>query len=461
MTPDFRNRLATIDRSGGRIQLFPAEVRGFWRTRRNWVQGFLILFFLCLPWIKINGEPTVLVDFQRKVFIFFGLEFWAHDGFYVFFLLAFAAVGLALLTALFGRAWCGWACPQTVFLDGVFRKIETWIEGGHLQRRELQKAPWTYKKILKKTSKWSLFILFSILITHSFLAYFFSPEKILGMMTQSPIENQTEFIFILFINSLFLFNFAWFREQFCLIVCPYGRIQSILMDSHSLTVHYDTARGEPRKRKGVAQLPVQQGACVDCRKCVQVCPTGIDIRNGLQMECISCTACIDACDSIMTKTRQPPGLIAYRSLRGQKPKIFRFRTLFYGAMLLFLSGTFAYFALSRKNIEVLLLRALDTPYFELSDSSGNRYIANAYRLRIHNQTRSSVSIQLAALLSELPKESQVEFPKNEMTLKVDEFRAIPFLVKVPVASLQSKRQLKIKIQVNDQIREADFVSPTF
>lgn len=459
MSSDFRDRLASIDRSGGRIPLFPAEVRGVWRTRRTWVQGVLIVLFLALPWIKIAGEPAVFIDLQKKILILFGVKFWAHEGIYVFFLLAALAMQLALLATLFGRAWCGWACPQTVFLDGVFRRIELWTEGNHLQRRQLAKDPWSLSKARKKFAKWLLFVGFSVLITHSFLAYFLTWEKVASMVTHSPDENWGEFVFILFVNALFLFNFTWFREQFCLIVCPYGRIQSILMDSHSLTVHYDAKRGEPRK--GLATSATQRGACVDCRKCVQVCPTGIDIRNGSQLECIACTACIDACDEIMVKTKQPKGLISYRTLHGLKPQVLRFRTIFYGILLLGLSSAFAFSAVSRNNLEVLLLRALDAPYMEYTDSRGQKMIANSYRLRIHNRTSASLPLTLNVLPSDLPAATQYDFPKESLVLNVNEFRAIPFVVRVPVSHLQAQNHLKIKIQINNETREAEFVSPTF
>lgn len=458
MTPDFRDRLASVESNGTRIPLFPAEVRGYWRTRRNYVQYFLMFLFLFLPWLKVNSNPAVLIDIQNKTFIFFGFKFWAYDGPYLFYILGFLTIGLALLTALFGRAWCGWACPQTVFLDGLFRKIEVWVEGGHLQRRELAKAPWNKSKLAKKILKWSLFILSSAIITHSFLAYFWGPEKVLSMLAEDPRNNWGSFVFIIVVNSLFLFNFTWFREQFCLIVCPYGRFQSVLLDSNSLNVHYDSKRGEPRRAP--QQKSETQGACVDCKRCVQVCPTGIDIRNGSQMECIACTACIDACDEIMVKTKQPKGLISYRTSHNKRPYFFRPRILAYGFILLILTAFFSYSLFSRRPLETNLLRALDTPYFEIKDSENHIYIANSYRLRIHNQTDNPIDLNLSSVPSALPPDAQYGFPNEAVKLSADETRVLPFIVKIKKKKIPKEKKLKIKVKINDEILEADFVSPS-
>ncbi|MBX2987213.1 MAG: cytochrome c oxidase accessory protein CcoG [Bdellovibrionaceae bacterium] len=454
MSTDFRDRPSMLDQYGGRLPLFPAEVRGVWRSRRTVVQVVLMLVFLLLPWIHINGAPAVLMDLGQHRFAFFGLKLWAHDSPLLFPVLGIFALGLALVTALYGRIWCGWACPQTVFLDGVIRRIERWTEGTHLQRRALAAAPWSFDKARRKVLKWALFVLFTILLTHTFLAYFFGTDGVLSMLARDPRENWGAFVFILFANGLMLFDLAWFREQFCMIVCPYGRIQSVLMDRQTVVVQYDSARGEPRKAKGVAA----PGACVSCNRCVNVCPTGIDIRNGLQLECISCTACIDACDDVMEKTKQPKGLIRHFALN-PGPSIWRRpRILLYLIALLLLAGSLIFALSSHSTLSVTVLRALDTPYFERQNENGEAIIVNSYRLHAHNQTDAALRMQVSL---ESTPEATLRVPESMLELKQDQSRMIPFTVEVPKTSLQGRGGLPLKIRVQEQTYEVEFVAPHF
>ena len=288
------DRLASLDKMGGRLFIYPAQVRGFFRKWRTVTQIILIAIFLLLPWIKIGGQQAVLLDLPGRKFALFGVTFWAHDAPMIFFVLAILTMSLALMTALWGRVWCGWACPQTVFIDGVFRRIEELIEGNHIERRKLDDAPMDAKKFFKRSLKWILFTAVTLVITHSFLAYFVGADRLVEMVQHKPAENWTNFLIILVTSGIILFDFAWFREQFCIIACPYGRFQSVLMGPRSKNVVYDYNRGEPRKGKAPKG---EEADCVNCYRCVQVCPTGVDIRRGTQMECIACTACIDACDS--------------------------------------------------------------------------------------------------------------------------------------------------------------------
>lgn len=314
------DRLGTTDETGRRIFPQPADVRGKYRTRRNWVEAALILFFLVLPWIRIGGRQALLLDIANRHFEIFGLTLRAHDAPLLVFVLAIFFFGLFFATAMWGRVWCGWACPQTVFIDGVYRRIERWIEGGALERRRLDRAPWSLNKAWKRTLKWSAFTAVSLVVAHSFLAYFVGVEELAVMIRHSPFEHPSTFVFMAVMTLVLLFDFGWFREQFCVIACPYGRFQSVLMDSRSTIVAYDVDRGEPRATPQAKQLAKthggQLGDCVNCYRCVQVCPVGIDIRRGVQMECIACTACIDACDDVMTKIKKPVGLIRYDSLAG-------------------------------------------------------------------------------------------------------------------------------------------------
>ena len=312
------DRLSTTDEQGRRIFLHPADVQGFFRTWRTRVQAVLLLFFLFLPWVEIQGRHALLLDLAQRRFEIFGLSLRAHNAPLLFLVFAAAAFGLFFTTAIYGRIWCGWACPQTVFIDGVFRRIEKWVEGSALERRKMDKEPFTLKKLSKRSLKWTLYLAATLVITHSFLAYFVGTDKIAEMIQKPPAENWGSFLFMLVSTAIILFDFAWFREQFCTLVCPYGRFQSVLMDKASMIVAYDTSRGEPRatpQAKIIAKNHnTQVGDCVNCYRCVQVCPTGIDIRRGVQMECIACTACIDACDDVMTKIKKPTGLIRYDSL---------------------------------------------------------------------------------------------------------------------------------------------------
>lgn len=458
MSDSFRDKLSMLDTYGGRIPIYPAEVRGVWRSRRNVVQAILLIIFLALPFITINGAPAVLFGLEDHRLSLFGLKFWAHDGPLFFFILGLFALLLAMTTALLGRAWCGWACPQTVFLDGVIRKIESLVEGNHLQRRSLAAAPWSAEKIFKKIIKWFLFVTFSFVITHSFLAYFFGKERVFEMLTHSPKENWSTFLFICFVNALVLFDMTWFREQFCLIVCPYGRIQSVLMDPQTVTVQYDAERGEPRKNKELAPNQ-KRGDCVGCSRCVQVCPTGIDIRNGLQLECISCTACIDACDEIMTKVAKPKGLIRYKSSTSAPVNFFRPRVLLY--MLLFtalLIGATISIG-TRKSLEVTLLRSLDTPYLIQEAADGQKTILNSYRLHLHNQSGSNMQVQVSLLDNPALPLAKLKVPESMLNFKDQEFRMIPFVVEVPAVEFKQTNKVKIQVKVQEQILEAEFVGP--
>ena len=342
-----RESVTTIRSDGSRVFLFPTETQGRFTRARRFSAYALIAVYLLLPWIRINGFPAVFLDVAERRFHLFGVTFAAQDMWLLFFVITGLGFSLFFITALLGRVWCGWACPQTVFLDHVYRRIEKWIDGDAVQRRALQAAPWTARKILQRVAKHTCFILFSALITHLFLAYYVSLPEVWEMVQAAPTEHWGAFAFIVVATAALYFNYAWFREQLCIVLCPYGRLQSALIDDHSLVIGYDVKRGEPRgKIRGqgtgdrsqpnlspvACLLSPDQGSCVDCSKCVQACPAGIDIRQGLQMECIGCTSCIDACDSVMTRLGQPRGLIRYDSqkgFQGKKTQWIRPRTMLY------------------------------------------------------------------------------------------------------------------------------------
>ncbi|MAV91044.1 MAG: cytochrome c oxidase accessory protein CcoG [Bdellovibrionaceae bacterium] len=379
--------IASLDEWGARKTLIPLDVHGKWKTRKTWIQWALLLFFLVVPWIKINGNPVILLNIGERRFSFFGYLFFAHDGPLIFFILALSVLGLAFVTSVWGRVWCGYACPQTVFIEQVYRRIESWIEGSPLERRKNLRKPMTGTLAFKKGIKWFLFFVVSSVFAHSFAAYFVGAEPILQMIQQPPHEHWTVFLVVTSITALLLFDFGWFREQFCIIMCPYGRFQSVLMDDRSLAVIYDEERGEPRK--GV-KSDKPQGDCINCKRCVEVCPTGIDIRQGVQMECIACTACIDACDEIMTKVKKPLGLIRYDNVVRQPLKIFKPRSIIYMTLLAAITIGLVWSVSQRKELHVTLLRAKDTPYQMLNDQE----ILNHFKLHITNQSGKALRLYL-------------------------------------------------------------------
>jgi len=316
-------RLATTDEHGNRIYLYPEDVKGVWKTRRKRFYWFLIGLYLILPWIYIKNRPALMVNIFEREFTFMGFTLHGVEPLLFFTLLATGLFLMAFLTSLLGRVWCGWACPQTVFIQSIFLKIEALVEGKARVRRELDLSPWNMEKFFKRFLKWSLYLLVSLHIAHTFVGYFVGPRELLFITTHSPSENWGLFLGTMIFTAIILVDFGWFREQFCLVACPYGRIQSVMMDENSLVVSYDAKRGGPGKgTEGV--LKEKEGDCINCYNCVKVCPTGIDIRRGTQLECIACTQCIDACDDIMTKLHKPKGLIRYSSeveIQGKKSRM--------------------------------------------------------------------------------------------------------------------------------------------
>jgi cytochrome c oxidase accessory protein FixG len=386
-------RPPSLDSKGHRLDIFPAKVQGKFRKYRDVVYTFLLFIFLVIPWTTFSGQQTILLDLWNKKFVFFGLTLLAHDGPIIFLFLGIVVFGLFYATAIYGRVWCGWACPQTVFIDGLFRRIEEWIEGNHIKRKKLSESKLTKEKFFKKTLKWTVFILVSSHIAHSIVAYFIGAKDLFWITLIPSSENLTLFVFLQIFTALIAVNFGWFKEQFCLVACPYGRFQSVVMDANSKTVIYDYGRGEPRretKDKAYAD-------CVNCFKCVAVCPTGIDIRDGQQLECIGCTACIDACDVVMEKLNKPKGLIRYASEReiaegaNYKSKL-NLRVWMYGAGLAFFIIALTLFILFRDDLSVKVLRATAAPYTVTQSAKGG-LISNHFKIHVTNQTEKVMDIK--------------------------------------------------------------------
>lgn len=385
--------LTTLTREGKRKWMYPVPSPGRYARRRRALGWGLIALFVALPVVQINGKPAVLLDVVHRAFTFFGFTFYPTDTFLLLLFGIAALVTIALLTALLGRVWCGWGCPQTVYLEFVYRPIERLIEGKEHVRRRRDEGPWTLDKAWRKAAKWAVYGLISVALAHVFVAYFAGWDRLLRWMTGPPAEHWGFFVLMAGTSALVLFDFGVFREQMCTIACPYARLQSVLMDQDSLIVSYDHTRGEPRGR-GKARDGL--GDCVDCLACVRTCPTGIDIRDGLQMECVACTQCIDACDAIMLKVGQAPGLIRYtseRALEGLPTRVLRPRTALYGALLAVVAVLFAVALTTRGAYDVEVGRSAGAPFMELPNGT----VANRLHFRVRNQTAEPVTFTVEAV----------------------------------------------------------------
>jgi len=374
--------LASINSDGSRNFIYPADVHGTFSLIRRILAWFLLGLFFILPWIPINGNPAVFLDIFGREFHILGWTFSPQDFWLAFFVLTGFGVSLIAVTSVLGRVWCGWTCPHTLALDHIYRVIERLIEGPAVERRQLAKAHWTPEKTIKRVAKHALFVLISIALTYTFLSYFQSVGGLAERLLD-PLDNVGTVLACLFFTGLLYFDFGWFREQFCIILCPYGRIQSALIDDNSIIIAYDKNRGEPR---GKATDP-HAGACVDCHRCVQVCPTGIDIRQGLQMECIGCANCIDACNEVMTKLHRPLDLVSYTSLtalNGGKARIIRPRTILYLVLLLIGLCVATFHISSYQTASVSISRPPGPPFFV---SEGQ--VRNQFLLRIVNKENAT------------------------------------------------------------------------
>jgi cytochrome c oxidase accessory protein FixG len=391
----FRDSIATINEKGKRAWVYPKKPKGYFTNARTFVSVILLAILFIMPFIKTDGHPFILLNVLERKFILFGLTFGPQD-FYLFVLAMITIiVFVVLFTAVFGRIFCGWICPQTVFMEMVFRKIEYLIEGDAAKQRELDKAPLSGSKFLKKTSKHIIFYLISFFIANTFLAYIIGIDNLFKIVQSPPSEHLTGFIAIVIFSGVFYFVFAKFREQACIIVCPYGRLQGVLLDQNSIIVAYDYVRGEPRG-KIKKNEDRTKGDCIDCGLCVDVCPTGIDIRNGVQLECVNCTACIDACDYVMKKTNKPKGLIRYDSLKGIKEKAKKRitpRVISYSVLLVVLLTIFSLLLVNRKEVDVEVLR---TPGLLSQEQPDNR-ISNLYNIEVVNKTYRTIAIDIKLL----------------------------------------------------------------
>lgn len=389
----FRDSVGTMDTTGKRKWVYPRKPKGKYTNYRLLVSILLLIIYFSIPFIKINGNPVLLINIIERQFYILGQPFYPQD----FFILALGAITslvfIILFTVAFGRIFCGWICPQTIFLEMIFRKIEYAIEGDRNKQIRLDNQAWDSEKIWKRSLKWFSFMLISLIITHIMFMYIVGYEEVFNIMQQGPFEKPTNFLVMVLFTAAFYFVFAWFREQVCTMVCPYGRLQGVLIDKETINVLYDYKRGENRSKwkKGEDRRAAGKGDCIDCKQCVVVCPTGIDIRDGLQMECVNCTACIDACDEVMVKVGLPTGLIRYASEREiEEQAKFKFTTRMkaYTVVLALLTGFLGFLLYNRGEMEAKFLKQPGSSFFIRDGKITNTY--NYTFLNKSNETKTVI-----------------------------------------------------------------------
>ena len=452
--------MATSDTNKG---LKPKDQRPIYAKRpagtllkyRHWFGYSLLAIFIAMPFIKVNGEQFLLFNILERKFVIFGMVFWPQDlHIFVFGMLIFL-VFIVLFTVVYGRVWCGWACPQTVFMELIFRKVEYWIEGDANQQRKLDKAPMSSEKLFKKTIKHGIFLAISFVISNLFLSYVIGVDALAEIMTDPVSQHLGGFFSLMLFTLVFYGVFSYVREIVCTTICPYGRLQGVLLDEQSLVVAYDYQRGEPRGHlKKNADLE-QQGDCIDCNLCVQVCPTGIDIRDGLQLECVNCTACIDACDSVMAKINKPPKLIGFYSSKqideNTKEKNTT-RIVAYSLVLVILLGIFGWLIFSRTTVGGTLLRAAGTSYQVNADGT----VSNLYNLELINKSGKELSFTLEPADTNF----KIKIINPREVLKKGETAQFSFFLITESKNIDSYKT-NVKIEVNSQGKTVENLKTTF
>ncbi len=477
----FRDSVATINSEGKRNFINPRKPKGRLYHLRTWFSIVYLIVFFTLPFIKVNDVPLFLFNILERKFIFFGVTFWPQDFFILGIGMLTFIVFIILFTVVFGRAFCGWACPQTIFMEMVFRKIEYWIDGDAVKQKQLRNMSWNAEKIRKRTIKFVAFFAISFLIANFFLAYIVGMDELMGYI-ENPGANVGTLISLMIFTTVFFFVYWWFREQVCIVVCPYGRLQGVLLDKNSIVVAYDHKRGEERGKfkkeadddckctdckvegacKSIAakfEAYTKQGDCIDCFACVRVCPTGIDIRNGTQLECINCTACIDACDDIMIKINKPKGLIRYASensiTKGVRLK-FNARIKGYTAVLMLLISLLAFLLISRTDLDVTLMRTAGMTYTKLPDGR----LSNLYNLKLVNKTHKDIDFTLK--MESLPGEITL-VGTGELKVKKGDYSNLQFFVKLNKADVAGwKTEVRIGLyEAEKKIKtiKARFIGP--
>jgi cytochrome c oxidase accessory protein FixG len=423
-TSDFREHLSNLNqRTGKRTWIYPKIIPGRFYRYRTWFSAVLLILLFAGPWLRWKGHPLFLFDVLERKFIIAGLPFLPQD----FYLLALGLLSfivfIMLFTSIFGRLFCGWICPQTVFMEMVFRRIENWIEGNAAAQKKLDEGPLNAEKIWKKTAKHTSFWIISFVIANTFLAYIIGSDALIKIITEPVSQHSAGFISILIFTTVFYLVFAKLRELVCVIICPYGRLQGVLLDQNSVVVAYDHQRGEPRGRLVKGLTENGKGDCVDCGLCVEVCPTGIDIRNGTQLECVACTACMDACDSVMEKIHKPLGLIRYASehqIVTRKGFSYSNRMKAYTVFFVLLFSVFSTLLLLRKDLQASVLRTPGTTFVREQDGK----VANFFLLKLTNKTFHDMDVRVA--LEGIP--ASIQILDDHIRIKGGEHQSLPLIV---------------------------------
>ncbi len=456
----YRDRISTVTKEGKRNYLHPKIPKGIFINWRNIVGLALLAMLFAFPLIKVNGDPLILLDVMERKFILFGVIFWPQDTFVMLLLMLSFILFIVLFTVTYGRIWCGWLCPQTIFLELVFRRIEKWIEGSPNKQRKLDAMPWNGHKIVKRLSKWIIFFIVSFALVNAILWYFMPFDRWLSYM--SDLENHYSWLMLILIFTTAFFGiYTWFREQICIIACPYGRMQGVLIDQSTIVISYDYLRGEPRghQKKGSTKETTGLGDCVDCHACVDVCPTGIDIRNGTQLECVNCTACIDACDNIMNNVGKPKGLIRYASekeISTGKKVGFSARIIAYSIVLLGLLIFATTTLIIRSDVAAVILRTPGSLYQQAGPDS----LINLYNIKVVNKTRleKHIDVKLVSL------KGTVTIVGGKMTILPEARTKSVLFVKVAYTDIVSETMdIELSILMDGEeidITKATFISPT-
>lgn len=437
--PDL-DTLFSINADGSRNAVHPADVKGRFQRKKHILWLFLIGLYLAMPWVKLGGKPAILIDIGARHFFLFGKTFNAQDFWLAFFYVSGLGFTLFVVAALFGRMWCGYACPQTVFLEGVYRRIERWLEGNAPARAKLDREQMSRRKLLLRAAKLGIYLVVSLVLSHSFLGYFMPVENVMAAMTSPPTEHFTAFLFIAIFTGIIFVNFTWFREQLCIVVCPYGRLQGVLYDQDTVLVGYDRLRGEPRgpaDSEGV-------GHCIDCYRCVSVCPTGIDIRNGTQMECVGCANCIDACDEVMAKVGHPPGLVRYDTQRGfdtNERRFFRPRVVVYSILLCVGLVVFLLAASTRTSFEAHLVRSTGTA-FSLDAGA----VRNTFSLHLINKLPERHAFKIEPVG---PEGAEIVIAQPELELDSLQDAVVVVLAQMPMAQFVPGQKVVVRITTTD------------
>jgi cytochrome c oxidase accessory protein FixG len=452
---DFRDHLSTADQSGRRRWLYPKRPSGRYYRWRTWLSYLLLAIMFAGPFIRIHGNPLLMFNIVERRFSILGQIFWPHDAAIFAIATLLFLTSIFVFTAAFGRLWCGWTCPQTLLMEMVFRKIEYWIEGDASSQRKLSAAPWSAQKLGKKLFKHGLFFGLSFVIGNTLLSYIIGSDQLLRIITDPPRAHLAGLTFMLLFTLVFYAIFARFREQACTFICPYGRFQSTVLDENTMVVAYDYKRGEQRGRFNRAQKAEHRrneglGDCIDCRLCVAVCPTGIDIRNGTQMECVNCTACIDACDGVMAKIRRPLGLIRYASLNSiERGESFKFtpRMAAYSVVLCALAAVLGILIFTRSDVQTTLLRAPGALFQQTPDGQ----ISNLYVLKLINKTGHDIPIQLKLLKS---AGRLLVLGGRELVVPKEELTQTSVLIELPPRSLDGPSvPLRIGVYSGEKLLE--------